>query len=142
MLQDSQAAEDCLQDTFLKAFQAYPKISDVTHLRAWLYKIAKNTALDLLRKSNKQYDKNIDSLSISDNQNIESEVNIKITLESIRHFIETLPIKQKTALLLHRYHGFSYTEIAQSLNCSEDTARANVYQAIKKIRQTFSKEIE
>ena len=44
MLGDEAQAQDCLQDTFLRAYRAYERLEDSSYLRAWLYKIATNTA--------------------------------------------------------------------------------------------------
>jgi RNA polymerase sigma-70 factor (ECF subfamily) len=48
--------------------------------------------------------------------------------------VEKLPHKQQAALMLRNYQGFSYEEIGETLDCSPEAARANVYQAIKKLR--------
>ena len=49
-------------------------------------------------------------------------------------FIDDLPLKQKAALIQRKLHGLPYDHIAESLQCSPEAARANVFQALKKIR--------
>ena len=48
--------------------------------------------------------------------------------------VDTLPYKQRAALILRRYQGMSYADVANTLGGTEAAARANVYQAIKKLR--------
>jgi RNA polymerase sigma-70 factor (ECF subfamily) len=55
-------------------------------------------------------------------------------VEALRHVIRALTPRQRSALLLRKYEGLSYREVADILGCSEDNARAQVYQAMKKVR--------
>jgi DNA-directed RNA polymerase specialized sigma24 family protein len=48
--------------------------------------------------------------------------------------IDTLPLKQRLAFVLRKVHDLSYDEIGRSLECSADSARANVFQAFRKLR--------
>jgi RNA polymerase sigma factor (sigma-70 family) len=55
-------------------------------------------------------------------------------VQALRHVIRGLTPRQRSALLLKKYEGLPYAEVAAILGCSEDNARAQVYQAMKKIR--------
>lgn len=61
-------------------------------------------------------------------------------VESIATFVQTLPPKQRAALILRHVDGREYAEVARVLGCSEDSARANVFQAVKKVRARFEGE--
>ena len=130
-------AEDCLQDTFLKAFQAYYRLRPDSNYRAWLYKIASNSGLTALKKKRRQtyfnYDLAEDYASSAD-----EAVEQHITLEQIARAVEALPKKQKSALILRKYQALSYHEIATIIGGDESSARANVYQGLKKIRNMFN----
>jgi RNA polymerase sigma factor (sigma-70 family) len=52
----------------------------------------------------------------------------------LRAAVDALPTKQRAALVLRHVQGLNYSEVAQALDCSEDSARANVYQAIRRLR--------
>jgi RNA polymerase sigma factor (sigma-70 family) len=54
--------------------------------------------------------------------------------QQVLEVIAGLPLKQKAALVQRKLHGLPYDSIATSLQCSQDAARAHVFQAIKKIR--------
>ena len=59
-------------------------------------------------------------------------------IAAVLEVVEQLPYKQKTALLLRNYQGLTYEEIGTTLYCTPESARANVYQALKKLRMHFT----
>jgi RNA polymerase sigma factor (sigma-70 family) len=63
---------------------------------------------------------------------------LKEQFEILLRAINALPHRQRSALLMRKYQELSYAEIAIILDCSEASARANVYQALKKLRTRFS----
>jgi len=139
MLRDPQDAEDALQETFLRAFRGFPHLENNFNLRAWLFKIATNVAYTLLKKRNRQTSKITDLTeftSIAACNNHEQ----RDLMEAVLQAIEQLPHKQQTALMLRNYQGFNYDEIGAALECSPEAARANVYQAIQKLRNQFAEE--
>ena len=139
MLPTTEEAEDCLQDTFLKAFKGYPRLKNHDNLRAWLYKIASNTANTRLKKISNEKNHGENELDrISSNENpIPLKVEHNLLMEEVKHAINLLPQKQRSALLLKHFQHFKSPEIALTLNISEESARANVYQAMKKLRKQF-----
>jgi RNA polymerase sigma-70 factor (ECF subfamily) len=62
----------------------------------------------------------------------------KESFEVLLGAICALPHHQRSALLMRKYQDLSYAEISEILNCSKESARANVYQALKKLRAKFS----
>ena len=136
MLQDTKDAEDCLQDTYLRAFKAYGRLNHDSNYRAWLYKIAANVAHTALKKRSRFQNRNLELHpdGVPDGTSVESIIDSQLSLHVVRQAVETLPFKQQSCLLLRKYQGLSYAEIGTVLDCSEASARANVYQAIKKLR--------
>jgi RNA polymerase sigma-70 factor (ECF subfamily) len=61
-------------------------------------------------------------------------------MKAVRQVVGSLPTKQRQALLLRRYQGLSYEEVARVVGGSPAAARANVYQAIRKLRKAFPEE--
>ena len=135
-LYDNADAEDCFQDVFLRAFRAYPRLKRPANYRAWLYKIATNTAntYKLKRKRTAMRTANLDPELLQDGPTTVDIVNRRLIFTSTLEAVERLPEKQRAALLLRKYQGLAYAEIGQALGCSPDSARANVYQALKKLR--------
>ena len=134
-------AEDCLQEVFLRAFKAFNRLNEGSNIRAWLYKIATNTAITFRNKRSRREDKEL--LIEADLRSLEpspmDQVLSKEQMVSILEAVESLPPKQRAALIMRKYQGFSYDEIAGVLECSQESARANVYQGIRKLRGKFSR---
>lgn len=132
-------AEDDLQETFLRAFRAYPRLRHRSNLRAWLYKIATNVAythLKRLKRSGIRLD-DLDPQSLPTQPSVLFQVEQKELLTAVWQAVQALPEKQGAAFVMRKYQGLSYSEIADALKCNPDTARANVYQALKKILLQF-----
>lgn len=140
MLGDNQDAEDVYQDTLLRAYLAYNRLAPNSNARAWLYKIATNTAFNALKRrkrdSERSIDMNMDRLSADSSITLEQ----REQLQSVAHAVEALPPKQRAALMQRRFQELNYAEIAISLDCSEESARANVYQALRKLREMLKDE--
>lgn len=143
MLGDYQDAEDSLQDTFMRAYRAYPRLADDSHIRAWLYKIATNVARTQIKRRNKLNTSttDIDPQSVADHRSNDGRLDARLSLAAVQAVVEKLPYKQRTALMMRKYQGLEYAEIALVLKSSEDAARANVYQALKKLRKQLADQI-
>lgn len=131
-------AEDCLQETFLRAYRsrAQPKPKALGNPRAWLYRIATNTARNHLRSRSREAARSVDLLSghFTTGRGMEESVELRERLEAVARAVEALPHKQRAALLLRKYQGLDYADVASTLDCTENAARANVYQALRRLR--------
>ena len=129
-------AQDVLQDTFLRAFRAFPRLpSDANH-RAWLYRIAHRQALNLFRSQKVRATEPLEEAFAVDDSNGRPDdlAETRRLVCALRHVIRELTPRQRSALLLRKYEGLPYREVADILRCSEENARAQVYQAMKKVR--------
>ena len=138
---DDQAAQDIVQDTFLKAMHALPDLRDHSNLRAWLYRIAANTLRDYWRRDNRYPQVALDEGLVSAG-GIEATYDQREALAELAAAIARLPEKQRQCLLLARYQELSYDDIGAVLDISADAARANVYQATKKLREQLVEVVE
>jgi RNA polymerase sigma-70 factor (ECF subfamily) len=129
-------ASDLLQDTFLRAFKAFPRLSQGANHRAWLYRIAHRQALNLFRSRRVRKAEPLDEArSLHDsNGHPESLEETRRLARALGRVIRTLPLRQRSALLLKKYEGLAYADVAAILGSTEENARAHVYQAMKKIR--------
>ncbi len=136
-------ADDLYQETFLKAFKAYDRLDSSSNCRAWLYRIATNTFLSQKRKSKREQalDEERDGEIPAPQIDQPSAMDARSTLQDVEAYILTLPEKQRIALVLRKYHEFDYRQIGEALKCSEDAARANVYEALRKLRTCFGDRI-
>jgi RNA polymerase sigma-70 factor (ECF subfamily) len=144
LLRDTSDAEDCLQDTFLRALRAYPRLDGRTHQRAWLYKIATNVARTHARRRTRTAARTaaLDPDSVLDHSSVPEQVHQRSVLAAVARAVEALPHQQRAALILRQYQELSYAAIAAALDCTEAAARANVYQALQKLRAQFSERDE
>jgi RNA polymerase sigma-70 factor (ECF subfamily) len=140
MLRDTPDAEDCLQETFLRAYRAYARLPIDANHRAWLYKIATNSARTHIQRRTRDQRRmsDLDPDLQADHSSPLDRVAQREQLASMAQAVESLPYQQQAALIMKKYQDLSYEAIASALNCSEDAARANVYQALKKLRAQFS----
>lgn len=132
-------ADDLYQDTFLKAYRAYDRLDGTPNYRAWLYRIATNTFLSDRRKAGRE--RPLDLLTDGEVAAVQEDqpasLDARDLLMEIEQFIQTLPEKQRVALVLRKYQEFDYRQIGEVLKCSEEAARANVYEALRKLRNSF-----
>ena len=143
MLSDTKDAQDCLQDSFLRAYRAYSRLDEKANTRAWLYKIASNTALTQLKRNNRQQveaailEERVPSQDIPVDKHLEQSD----ALDGVHKATLALPHKQRAALMMRKYQDMTYKEISLALNCSEESARANVYQGLRKLRKVLATEV-
>lgn len=139
MLREAPEAEDCLQETFLRAFRAHGRLDGNANHRAWLYRIATNVALTHLKRRGREAARSVELQpelhDSADGRDPSESAERNELLASVAAAVEGLPPKQRAALVLHHYQRLSYAEIASTLGCSTDAARANVHQALKKLRE-------
>ncbi len=135
-------AQDLTQDTFARAYRAYPRLRAGSNPRAWLYKIASNCAYSHLRRKGVALplDGEIDDPPSPPELQPERQVMFSQSLEAIREAADCLPPKQRSALVMRYVQELDYDEIAEALDCSPDSARAHVYQALKRLRMMLREE--
>jgi RNA polymerase sigma-70 factor (ECF subfamily) len=133
-LGDHNLAQDVFQETFLRAFRAYKRLPAEANHRAWLYKIASNACHDAHReraRSPLPLDESVAAPERFDGAT-------RALAGAVTEFVRTLPARQRQSLVLRKYQGMDYDEIAAVLGCSPETARANVYQGLRKVRAHFA----
>jgi len=133
-LRDFHAAEDAFQETFLRAFRAFPRLPESANRRAWLYKIASNVCNDEHRRRGRL------SLSTETEPALpdDPEGDDRDLAIAVRTFVDGLPRRQRQAVLLRKFQGLDYDEISMALGCSSEAAHANVYQGLRRIRAHFA----
>ena len=131
-------AEDAVQQALAGAHTAMTSGDERhLHLRPWLYRIAHNTALNVLRGARR------DEVELSDTEfaaahTPEEEVAQRERLESVLAAIAALPRSQRDALLLRELEGRSHEEIGRALGVSSGAARATLFRARAAVRTACS----
>jgi len=134
LLGDEHDAQDACQDVFLNAHRAFGRLVPGSNSRAWLYRIATNCARSHARRRTRRtvrtVDVDLDGLPAAAGPSVERGEE----LGAIKRAVQSLPTRQRAALMMRQFEGLDYAAIAQSLGGNEAAARANVYQALKKLR--------
>lgn len=132
-------ADDVYQETLLKAFRAWRKLPGDANHRAWLFRIASNTWISDRRKLGRVHQFGEDHPDVPSREpDTASVVATQDTLDHIARAIADLPPKQRTAVVLRKYHEMTYEEIGEVLGSTGEAARANVYEALRKLRSSFA----
>lgn len=129
-------ADDVLQDIFLLAYRKLGSFRGESSLGTWLYRLAMNHCLDILRNRRTRMDQQTDSLDGPDAMPVASPVPLvgavgRIDLERA---IEALPPACRAAFLLHDVEGFGHQDVGAMLGISEGTSKSQVHKARVRIR--------
>jgi RNA polymerase sigma factor (sigma-70 family) len=127
-------ADDCYQETWLSALRAYPKLRDASNLRAWLFTIAHRKVIDHARGRARH------PVPVAAAEELSPAAELPDPLAGTGHDalweqVRALPDKQRTAVALRFIADSGYAEIGQVMDTSEEAARRNVHEALKRLRK-------
>lgn len=145
ILGDTHLAEDVLQETYIKAFQNLPKFEGRSAVPTWLYRIAVNESLMVLRKQKRHLQETLqdeeEDLTSQLEQSIigwspqPEELLMKQELrEQLDAAIMKLPLNLRLVFILRDIYGFSIAETAQALEISETNTKVRLLRARVKLR--------
>ncbi len=128
-------AEDIAEDVFLKALES---LGSYEHrgipMQAWLFKIAHNLVVDYLRKMNKRKTVDIDSVTVSSNENPETIAEVNIEVERVKKAMEQLTREQREVLSLRFFGELTSKETAAIMGKSDGAVREMQRAATSKLR--------
>jgi len=134
MMRDKDAAEDIVQEVFVKFWHKRESLSPDLDAKAYLYKAVYNASLNYLKiqKRERRPEKLPEAVASgsADGQMLHDE-----TLRAVETGIEELPPACKDVFLLSRYEELSYKEIAQTLDISVKTVEAHISKALRILRK-------
>jgi len=122
-------AEDCLQETFMSALRAYPRLHDADHLRAWLYTIAQRKATDVIRRMARRPTRVLDGV-----EPVARSAPEPID-DGLWQQVRALPAKQRAAVTHRFVLDLAYAEIGSRMGISEEAARQNVSAGLRRLRR-------
>ena len=123
-----QRAEDAWQETFLRALRAYDRLEHGRHLRAWVFTIATNVAIDDLR--------------VKPQPPLDGEPVAELHRDAFRdleHLTGDLPPTERAAVVLRYGYDLPYAQIGDALGSSEDAARAAASSGVRRLRRTHER---
>lgn len=134
-------AEDAAQEAFVRAWKHLPNYRPRSPFRNWVYRIATNVALDALRRERETVDIDALPLTVSD-EGPEAAVEGAERGEQVRQAVLALSPASRAALILREYEGFSYREIADTLDIPIGTVMSRLNYARSKLRQMLAPYLE
>lgn len=132
LLGERDAAEDVVQDTFVKLWRHGHRWQPDAPLKAWLYRVADNLALDVLRRRRPIVEMLEEPSDTS--PNAQRQVEDAMELSRLQALVDALPSRQRTALLLCRLEGLSLREAAETMDCTEEAVEALLGRARRTLR--------
>src|SRR5437868_11795924 len=140
---NSEAAEDATQEVFVQMLKHANQFHGDAKLSTWLFSITANWCRDYLRKADNKAKEGEDVLVTlpapaenSPERNLEQRENEL----RIQKALSALTPEQREAILLSRYQGLSYAEIAQISGCSEGAVKTRVFRAMETLKKTLTAE--
>lgn len=130
-------AEGIVQEVFIKIWESRHKIEDYSTFDSFLFTIAHNTTISLLRKrlNEKKYLEYLKSVQVEiSSTDIIEEIHFNELKEKFNHLIERLSPRQKEIYRLSREDGLTHKEIAEKLGISKNTVEIHISKAIKFIK--------
>jgi RNA polymerase sigma-70 factor (ECF subfamily) len=133
-------ADDLSQETFLRAYRARRALGPEANVRAWLFTIATNVYRNHARAERRRFAAHASvrtARAEREGGGPEEEVmagEVRLITEAT---IGRLPVKQQLAFIMRKMHDLDYETIGRSLECSPESARAHVFQALRKIRRSL-----
>ena len=138
-------ANDVMQDTFLKVYESIHSFRKDAAFETWLYRIVVNHATNLVKRRERRRESPLSGTSemeihpdlaratdLANNPHLNLER--KERQRWVTQAVNSLPLKQRTVVILHEFEGLTHPEIASILNCSEGTVRSRLHYARHKLR--------
>jgi RNA polymerase sigma factor (sigma-70 family) len=121
-------ADDCWQETWLSALRAYPSLQEASNLRGWVFTIAHRKVIDHVRARGRR------AVPVAEVE-LGSADAAALPDEELWSLVAQLPDKQRIAVTLRFLTDSSYCEIGEVMGTSEEAARRNVHEALKRLRK-------
>lgn len=129
-------ADDLLQDIFLLAYRKLGSFRGESTLGTWLYRLAMNHCLDVLRNRQTRMSHQTDSLDEPDAIPVAARLPVlgAVNRIDLERAIEGLPPACRAAFLLHDVEGFGHQEVGTMLGVTDGTSKSQVHKARMRIR--------
>ncbi len=137
MTGDPEVAQDLVQKTFIDAHRGILASNSDLSLKAWIYRIATNNALQHLRRRRLISFLPFSRLGDAFTSNLRAISHEPIERIAIQEALLKVPVDQRTAMVLHFVEGFRYREIGELLGISEDAVRKRVARGSKRFRSAY-----
>jgi RNA polymerase sigma-70 factor (ECF subfamily) len=142
-------ARDVVQDAFLRAYRGLRGFKGQAKFSSWLYRITLNLCRDWIRRERRapvvQPPEGTDPLELADDraadtESVEDLVARREMSEAVARAMAELPEEQRVAILLKEYHGLTFQEMADQLDCPLSTVKTRLYQGLSVLRRRLERQ--
>ncbi|HTB20345.1 MAG TPA: RNA polymerase sigma factor [Bryobacteraceae bacterium] len=143
MVQNDAVAEELSQEVFLRVYKSRGNYEPSAKFTTWLFRIGTHLALNWIRdgrneKSQTSLDKETPdgaARQVPDRRRtVEQELLYQAKLREVRQAIQSLPLKQRAAVMMHKYEEMEYAQIAGVIGCSESAVKSLIFRAYEALR--------
>ena len=143
MVQNRAVAEELAQDVFIRVYRSREKYEPTARFSTWLYRITTNVALNYFRDEKRhQHNVSLDKPGAEQlrreakdqGQLVEQRLLNDVTANQIRRAVQSLPVKQRAAVIMHKYDEMDYAQIAGVLGCTPSAVKALMFRAYETLR--------
>ena len=137
-------ADDLVQETYLKAYRFWDKYEKGTNIRAWLFRIMKNSYINRYRKETREPDTvdyegiqnfyNVIRDEYTDSNDLQEKIFGALLDDDVSSALESLPEDFRTVVILCDIEGLTYEEIAEFIDCPIGTVRSRLHRGRKMLR--------
>jgi RNA polymerase sigma-70 factor, ECF subfamily len=147
MVRNQAAAEELAQEVFLRVYRSRETYTANAKFTTWLYRIATNLAVNHARDTRHERPEVSVSLDEPDGEtglmpdladgtpNVEENLLRRERLAAIRSHVQALPERQRMAVVMHKYQGMDYRQIAEVLHLSESATKSLLFRAYESLRE-------
>jgi RNA polymerase sigma factor (sigma-70 family) len=131
---DRGLSEDLVQEVFLRVLKYARTYRPGSSFRSWIYEIARNARLNSARpRRETEFDENLPEFAVAQTDHVENEQRVELLERALRK----MNADEREVLVLSRFHGLKYAEIAGLLGCSEGAVKVRVFRALETLRLRF-----
>ena len=140
MLENTEEAEDTVQEVFLKLWEMRAKLSEYDSVEAFAVTMTKNMCLNKLSFRQRHVREELQQIqNIGNSETAEQKLENADAVDKIKQIIETLPPLQKMIIKMRDIEDYNMDTIAEITGCTEEAVRMNLSRARKKVKEMFFK---
>jgi RNA polymerase sigma-70 factor, ECF subfamily len=141
-------ARDVVQEAFLRAYRGLRGFKGEAKFSSWLYRITLNLCRDWIRRERRaplvQVPEGVDPVDLADErvapqESVEELVARREMSQAVAKAMAELPEEQRAAIMLKEYHGLTFQEIADMLDCPLSTVKTRLYQGLSVLRRRLER---
>ena len=129
-------AMDIVQEATIKGLEKIETLRDSSYMKTWFFRILMNESLNFLKKNQKL----VSSGEVEDNVPYQCEESQTVDRITLYEMVDRLPEDMRSVIILRFYEDMKISEVAQTLQLNENTAKARLYKAIRILRRQMERE--